>query len=482
MKGEAFLTGLFESLFLRAPFRPIDEPEPIQRKAVDRLSGRELNELAEDAYIYGYPLVLMDITARTSTNVPTPDTQRAPLNQFARVEILPSADRDPLHRHDARFNSGALPDVDTVSTQAFLDLSREPMVLTIPDSTGRYYVMPLLDAFSNVFAAPGSRTTGTGELELAIVGPNWHGTLPPHLSKVEAPTNLVWLRGRTQVDGHDDLSRALNFTDRYTLTPLSEYGQVYTAPENMHIDLKVDMRTPPTEIVARLGDRAFFVRLASLLRRHRPPREDSDMLRRLELLGLAHGQFAPEPSASRAIVGASRRAVRRMQARFGELGHRVNGWRIDTTLGSYDTRYLDRAAAALCSLGAGLAEDTVVPTALTDSDGRPLDGEHDYVLHFEQGQEPPALAFWSLTLYDRRGQFAPNALERFAIGSRERLRRNADGSLDILIQHEPPRTELLDNWLPAPLAHFQLAMRVHWAEDSMLNGAWIPPRIDRCDP
>src|SRR5262249_35986678 len=156
----------------------------------------------------------------------------------------------------------------------------EPIVLQLPDTLGRYFLMPLLDAFTNVFASPGKRTTGTQAQDFAIVGPSWKGTLPAGLTRIDAPTNLVWLLGRTEIAGKDDLPADTAATDRYTLTPLPAYGRAYTPPENAQIDPTFDMATPPPELIAKLDDEAFFTRLATLLARERPPLRDRAALAR----------------------------------------------------------------------------------------------------------------------------------------------------------------------------------------------------------
>ncbi len=431
--------------------------------------SQDLAAVAEDAYIYGYPLLVMDATARQMTNVPTPSAASAPVNQLARVDTLP----------DASFKAVVRPNVDTLYTVAFLDVAKEPMVLHIPDTGGRYYLMPMLDAYTNVVASPGKRTTGTQEQTLAIVGPDWQGTLPDRVTKVQAPTNLVWLIGRTQINGKADLPAVTALTAKYTLTPLSAYGKPYTPPRTDHVDPSIDMTAKPPDVVAKMDPNAYFTRLAQLMKDQPPPARDQVALARFAKLGLSPGRFQPSPEAQRAISAAPRRALARIQANVAKLGTPHDGWMFSTSLGSYDTRYLERAAVALAGLGANLAKDAVYPSAYTDAKGQPLTGENRYVLHFAKGQEPPVNAFWSLTMYDANGYLVANPIDRFAIGDRDKLKRNPDGSLDLLIQHDPPTGDLAANWLPAPAGPFNLTLRLYWPKDPVLEGRWTPPGTER---
>jgi hypothetical protein len=440
------------------------------QKAAEKRAEQPLSDLADEAYRYGYPLVLLDETFRVATNVTAPQNHRAPVNQFARLTNMP----------DEEFREVVLPNVDTLYTSAFLDLSMEPVVLHIPDMMGRYYLMAMLDAYTNVFAAPGKRTMGPGELKLAIAGPNFDGPLPAGLRIVKAPTDRVWLIGRTQIKGEDDWLKAVELVRAYTLTPLSAWGTDYIPPPNVNVDPKLDMGTAPSKRVGRLGDRAYFERLAALLALYPPPSADAALLARFEQLGLAPGRFEPSLAAAKAIQGAGARAAKQMRARAEQIGELSHGWRVVRGTGSYGTRYDDRAAIALLDLGAILSADAIHPATAVDGEGVPLNGRRDaYVIHFEKGQEPPANAFWSMTMYDKDGYLVDNPVHRFALGDRDKLLRNPDGSLDLLIQHEPPAGRLIANWLPAPAAPFQLLMRVYWPRQEMISGSWQPPPVQR---
>lgn len=443
---------------------------PRDRKAATKPISKDLEAIAEEAYLYGYPLVLVDATMRANTNVPEPDSEhRAPLNQFAHVKTLP----------DDTFTDVVLPNVDTLYSSAFLDLSREPIVLHVPDTHGRYYLMPMLDAYTNVFASPGKRTTGTQAADFAIVGPDWKGSLPEGVRRIDAPTNAVWLIGRTQINGKDDLPEVAALVDQYSLTPLSSYGRPYTPPKNANVDPRIDMKTPPPKVVANLGDRAFFDRLARLLEKNPPPERDAPALAEFAKLGLKPGQFQPSAAATKAIGGVSQRAAERMRARALELGREANMWRIDTALGEYGVRYEARAAVALKALGANLPQDAVYPSVTRDARGEALNGRNRYVLHFDRGKEPPAKAFWSLTMYGMDNYLGKNPIDRFALGSRDALKRHPDGSLDILIQHERPSDDEIANWLPAPAGPFQMLLRMYWPEEKLVRGDWEPPPVER---
>ena len=181
------------------------------------LSPAEAQAIAEEAYIFGYPLLLMDVTAEVMTNVPEAGTSTAPFNQFAVMTEFPDPD----------FKVVVSPNSDTLYNAAWLDLSDEPIVLHVPDTDDRYYLQPMLDAYTNVFASPGKRTTGTEANDFAITGPSWDGTLPEGVTEIKAPTEMVWIIGRTQTNGVEDYDAVNAIQYEYSLTPLSSFGESY---------------------------------------------------------------------------------------------------------------------------------------------------------------------------------------------------------------------------------------------------------------
>lgn len=190
----------------------------------------ELEAVAEEAYIFGYPLVLMDVTEKVMSNVTKPMGKAAPVNQFGHIREFPNPE----------FKEVVRPNADTLYSIAWLDLSKEPLILYLPDTRGRYYLMPMLDAWTNVFASPGKRTTGTKEGSFAIVGPGWQGALPEGVKKIQSPTNMVFIAGRTQTNGKADYAAVHAIQNQYTLTPLSSWGKKYTPPATSPVDPKVE--------------------------------------------------------------------------------------------------------------------------------------------------------------------------------------------------------------------------------------------------
>src|SRR5271168_693250 len=161
-----------------------------------KLAEDETAERAAEAYVYGYPLVLMDASRQVMTAVATPTTTAAPINQFNVSREFP----------DATFTSVVSPNADTLYSFSWLDLSKEPLVLSLPDTGDRYYLMQMLDGWTNVFASPGTRTTGNKKGDYAIVGPNFTGKLPDGVKEIKSPTSLVWIIGRTQTNGKSDFA------------------------------------------------------------------------------------------------------------------------------------------------------------------------------------------------------------------------------------------------------------------------------------
>jgi len=195
----------------------------------------EAREAAIDAYIYAYPLVTMEYTRRVMTNVDKPAGSKAPMGQFARLRSYPAVDD----------HSVTAPNADTLYTLTWLDLSKEPWILSIPDMKDRYFLFPILDGWTNVFQVPGKRTTGTKAQKYAITGPGWSGTLPAGVTEYKAPTAMVWVLGRIYCTGTPEDYKAVHaLQDQVSAVPLSAYGKPYT-PEAAKIDPAIDMKAAP---------------------------------------------------------------------------------------------------------------------------------------------------------------------------------------------------------------------------------------------
>jgi len=443
------------------------------------ISREQAYEIARDAYIYAYPIVTMDVSMRQSTNVPDAKTTplRAPINQFAHARNYPRAeDRDVV-----RYN------FDTLYSPAWLDLGPEPIVLSVPDTAGRYYLLPMLDMWTDVFSVVGSRTTGTKAGNFVLVGPGWSGSLPDGLTKIVAPTTTIWILGRTQTNGPADYENVHKVQDGYKLTPLSQWGKMYTPPASTPTDPAIDNKTPPLIQVNNMDGVSLLNRFGELATKNPPHPNDYPILFRMKQLGLEPGKPLDASKLDAAFVQIINSAAKDALADLEQsgksgagIGLHVNGWFYQTsTVGTYGTAYKLRGMGTLIGLGVNLPEDAVYPASFVDGDGKPYSGANRYVLHFDKGKLPPADAFWSVTLYDKDGFQAPNALSRFALGDRDKLKFNGDGSLDIYIQNAAPGADKEANWLPAPTGEFNLAMRLYSPRREALDGSWTPPPVNK---
>jgi DNA sulfur modification protein DndE len=426
-----------------------------------------------DAYIYGYPLVTMEVTRRVMTNVKAPDGTRAPMGQFVHQKEYPSPS----------FKDVTTPNADTLYSTAWVDVSKAPYVLHVPDVAGRFYLMPMLDAWTNVFASPGTRTTGTKVADFAITGPGFKGTLPRDVKELRAPTNLVWIVGRTYCDGSPaDFDAVHTLQTKNTLTPLSSYGKPYTPPPGK-VDPNVDMSTPPREQVNRMTAEEYFTLMAAAMKKNPPARDDQPMVAKLAKIGIVPGKeidaSSISSSAMRGLERAPKTAQETMLASEAKIGTLVNGWLMLNKTGQYGTDYLTRAVVAMVGLGANLPEDAVYPLARVDGEGKPLSGINRYVIHFDKKDLPPVKGFWSLTMYNDHLSFAENPLHKYTVSPRNQLKYNDDGSLDLYVQHDSPGDDKEANWLPAPADPFVLALRLYWPDPSVIGGQWKPPPIQR---
>jgi len=444
------------------------------RAPIHNLSKEDAHEIAMEAYIYAYPLVLMELSRRVFTNVAQPDANgRAPINRFGHMQAFP----------DAGFTDVVRPNADTLYSMLWFDLSKEPLLVHVPESGGRYYLLQMMDMWSDVFASTGTRTTGNGAQTLAIRGPRWMGPIPRGAMEIRSPTEQGWILGRTQTNGKADYDVVHRFQNRLIAKPYSDYGDG-APPRKGEVHSDLDM-SAPVDQVEKLDAGAFYAMFARAARANPPHANDYPMLARMARLGLEPGRAfdigSIDAQARNALVDTAPQALERIKTVLPRTTRAVNGWMIvDPPVGTYGTDYLRRSAVAYSGLGANVPEDATYPSMLAEADGTPFDSAKRYVLHFDKGRMPPARAFWSLTLYNERQFFADNPIDRFAIGDRDNLVFNLDGSLDIRIQRENPGQDA--NWLPTPQSGtFSLTLRIYWPKAEALDGTWSPPALRRTD-
>ncbi|MEU3010488.1 DUF1254 domain-containing protein [Nocardia asteroides] len=426
----------------------------------------DLRTLSREAYVYLYPLVTMDATRRQQINGSAADKPGfGPPNRFHHIRTFP----------DAEFRAVVRPNFDTLYSSAWIDLVDGPVRIHIPDSGGRYYMLPILDAWTDVFASPGSRTTGTAAQDYVLVGPGYRGDVPAGMPVIQSPTPHVWIIGRAQTNGPADYAAVNAFQDDLDIVEIGPRAPFEPDPG-------VDTTVEPLRLVDGLEPIDFFVRGAAALAQNPPHLTDFSQLARIAHLGIVPGRpfdatrFGPAERAQLEAGVADARAT--IAAAPTTLTTPVDGW-VHITTGVYGNDYLRRAMVTQVGLGANPPEDAIYPLLVADSEGKPLVGENDYTLHFDAGALPPVDGFWSVTMYDAEGFQTPNALNRFAIGDRDDLRPNPDGSLDILVSHTDPGPDRRSNWLPAPIGPLGITLRLYAPKPQALTGAWTPPPVHR---
>jgi hypothetical protein len=424
-------------------------------------ASNELRDIAERAYIYGYPLVLLEATRGAQ-----------PVNQFTHVPQFPRPDTRRIVR----------PNADTLYSTAWLDLSREPILIHVLDSDGRFYLLQFMDAWTETFANPGKRTTGTAEACLAIVGPNWNGKLPEHVTRLDAPTNIAWLLGRTQTNGASDYDSVHAFQRGMRMMPLSAYPNGEQKLGSALAFGTAADGTPPDRVKA-MDASAFFVAFAKAMKANPPHAADGAMVSDLARIGIVPGEdLAASKLTSEqleALNEGARAASSRVEQMITSAAATKPGWAgFNKTIGRYGTNYMVRAGIARFAIGANPPEDAIYLNSSADGAGQLLSGAKRYCMHFDKAGLPPVRAFWSLTAYDKDGYFIANPIHRYAIGDRDPLKFNPDGSLDIYFQNENPGPEKEANWLPSGNGPFNLTIRLYWPEEAILNGAWHPPALE----
>jgi len=441
----------------------------------DRLSPEELAAITEEAYIFSFPMLMGYRYCFATFLVPSLPSYRGSINEMH---------GDPVTL-DHNFKDVITPNADTPYSMAALDLRAEPMVLDVPAVTDRYYVMQLEDLFGTNPHYVGSRATGSEPGSYVLVGPTFTGDDPEGFSDVlRFETDLVFVIGRTQLLGPDDVETLRPVMNAYRLEPLStRLGTAASIAPAFDWPVWNDEAS---------RDERFIGYVNRLLEWCQPPHPSEEAtFERFALAGIGAGLPFDHDDLDDDVRAALRSGVDRARVKIADrvenLGSKINGWSAVEALGNrdfFDGDYLLRAAGATAGWGGNDKIEAHYPLAREDAAGEPLSGDHAYRLRLDT--PPPAKAFWSVTMYDTSydgvaGYLVENKIGRYLINSTTTgLVPGDDGSLTIHIQHHEPDTQVgKANWLPAPQGSFYLAMRIYWPEPEALEGTWEPPPVVR---
>lgn len=447
------------------------------------LTPKEAQEIALDAYIYGYSLITSDVIRVQLSNVPTVEELRAPIGSFFNIKRYPPAN----------YHVVSAPNADTLYSVAWLDLS-EPQVFSHPKIEHRFFTFELVDLWMIIKDSVGINTSGSKAMTYLFTGPGWNGIIPDGMMHISCPTRYMVIVGRTYAqDTQEDLEKVHTLQAQYKLMPLSAYGKPYTfiAPP-VNPNPGFSMTEPPQKVILSLETTGYFNLLTKLMESAAPPvSEDALILARMAKIGIVPGQPFDlrklDPEVQAALEDLPAVALKRITAAWETSGEDVNSWHVKLAGGRYGTNYLERATWAAAGWPSQMPNISVFPITYVDSTKNKLSGEHNYTLTFKKDQMPPVnpLAFWSITMYDNTPTglwFYPNPQNKFTVSPRNNLKFNKDGALTLYFQHEPPGNANEANWLPTPEGPFALMLRIYWPNTnppSILDGTWQPPGVQK---
>ena len=442
----------------------------------EKVGIEEAGQIAEEAYVFAYPMLEHYKLMFAMAMYPQSGAYTAPFNVLFNNAKLSGPEDTIIVR----------PNNDTFYSGVWFDLSGQPQVLVVPAITDRrYYSFQIIDLYTHNIDYVGTRKTGFGAGAYMFVGPDWDGKTPEGISKViRSEGNYLLALGRTQVFGPNDVDNAQRVMSSYKLLSLSAFLGDSTA---------VTATTPPAfppYNPQKAADANFIGYFNALMTQGPVHPDEKEMFDRFAKIGIAPGKPFDadklDAEMTNAINQGIQSAMEKIKEESTQLGERKNGWQL--TRDAFGTReamkgkYLRRAAAAYFGLWGNDLEEAFYPETTFDANNDELDGaKHNYTLHFEASQLPPASAFWSFTMYKLPEQLlVDNAINRYIVSSNtEGLRYNKDGSLDIYIQKTDPGKERRSNWLPANNGKFSLQARIYWPKEEALNPLYAPPAVQK---
>jgi hypothetical protein len=431
--------------------------------------------LAMEAYVYGFPLVISDLTRQVVTATPTAGDFAAPINQLARMRAYVPWDWKNVVR--VSFNS--------LWSFACLDLQKEPVIVSFPDGEGVPTAFRLLNNWTDVFGTGGSRTPNTNAGDYLIVGPGWGSTPPPDIKKVfTSSTRYAWFIVEMAAAGPQDFPKIHVLQDRLKITPLSARGEPYLPPAKVPVDPNVDLTATPYDQVRLMTGQMFFRQLAMLMRDNPPYPADTKQIERLKKLGVEPGKELDASKIDRAVLRGINAAPWEVWTKFGSGPYAMNapnGWINTLTIGKFGTDYQTRAYVAYMGLGGGVKEDIIYPSAFVDGNGEALDGSYNYVINFNKAfLATSENGVWSVSAY-RENFYVQNSLGPYGLPPGN-PKHNPDGSLDVYLQAKSPGANKEPNWLPIPSSGiFNVTIRIYNPKAEVLDPAYKFPPIRKVD-
>lgn len=438
----------------------------------------EAKDIAEEGFIYGLPIV-MNYGIMYEYAVDRTSSQfKAPFNQI----------KNETHVATYKDTAVVSPNSDTPYSILWMDLRAEPIVISVPAvDPKRYYSVQLVDGNTFNYGYIGSRATGDAAGDYLVVGPGWKGSTPAGIKKVfRSSTQFSAALFRTQLFEPNDIGNVMKVQAGYKAQPLSAYRRQSAPPASATV------RFP--KFAKELVKTNFFEYLDFCLQFAPALEGEKDIRAKLARIGVGPGKtfnFKDLPLEHKAeILVGMRQGEQKVDEAANKAGVSVNGWRLSALWGDaafINGDWLKRAAGAKAGIYGNDSEEATYPLGKFDAKEKPLDGsKHDYTLTFPAGQLPPVNAFWSVTMYDGKTQLLiENPINRYLINSPmlANMKKNADGSLTLYIQHRSPGPDKESNWLPAPNGPIYTAMRLYWPKTeapSILppgKGTWQPPGL-----
>ena len=477
---------------------PKPEPTPAEQAARRQAEAAALEQAAlqariadavqraDEAYVYGYPLLVGEVLRQQMSGSAKAAGWRVPANGLWHARRLPVAG-EPRHP--------LVDDADTLASFAWLDLGGEAVLVAWPAMGRRWFSVALHSQWMQALHRAGSGLGGDKAARVLVAGPEWQGSVPPGATLLRSPTRHVLLALRIQTSGSDADLRAVQVLQaQLRIVPLTQRTRRTPAEAAPALPAAAGGRTPQQQVAA-LGAAATFELLANLMGASAPPAAaDEPLLQRIAAIGIEPGKpfrlDALEPAVQVALADTGARMQRRLTTLRPQFFAQTGSWQSPPVGGDFGTDYLTRALVAALQWPGADPRQLLELSTQRDSDGRPLDGTQDYLLRFARGELPPVDGFWSLTVTtdagkDGRRGFVADIAGRINLGTRDKPPPEADGALELFVQNLSPGLDNAARWLPAPKGGFALTLRLYapkTAPPSALppgQGAWVPPGLRR---